>query len=197
MVEVNTMGYMIGSKHKDYFDLAREQRAVLRLAGASGFPERRKYAAELTSRSERFCAASSGCERAQRLEIEEMVHEDMHCGYQWYRIFPTLADRPHTAALKKEPKYAMLLTPLDRLMFAWLKEGWAPRHRTDANGTVWVSDSSQAGMGQAARPEPRRLPVPHRLPVVQGGSQREQARMEQAKLTKSLMSRAKRSSMTV
>ena len=31
MVEVNTMGYMIGSKHKDYFDLELQQRAVLRL----------------------------------------------------------------------------------------------------------------------------------------------------------------------
>ena len=188
MVEVNTMGYMIGSKHKDYFDLAREQRAVLRLAGASGFPERRKYAAELTSRSERFCAASSGCERAQRLEIEEMVHEDMHCAYQWYRIFPTLADRPHTAALKKEPKYAKLFTPLDRLMFAWLAEGWAPRHRTDGNGTVRVSDSSssQGAMAQAARS------VPQRLPVVQTLSQKDEARKEQAKLTKSLKSGAKR-----
>ena len=152
MVEVNTMGYMIGSKHKAYFDLEREQRAVLRLAGASGFPERRKYAAELTSRSERLCAASSGCGRAQRLEIEEMVHEDMHCSHQWYRIFPTRADRPHMAALKKEPKYAKHFTPLDRLMFAWLAEGWAPKHRIDADGSVQVSSSSQGGV--AARAEP-------------------------------------------
>lgn len=101
-----------------------------------------------------------------------MVHEDMHCAYQWYRIFPTLADRPHTAALKKEPKYAKLFTPLDRLMFAWLKEGWVPRHRTDANGTVRVSDSLHEAMAQAARPEPRRLPVPQRLHVVQRLSQR-------------------------
>ena len=164
MVEVNTMGYMIGSKHKDYFDLELQQRAVLRLVGASGFPERRKYAAELTSRSEHFCAGSRGCGRAQRLEIEEMVHEDMHCSYEWYRIFPTLADRPHTAALKKEPKYAQLLTPLDRLMFAWLAEGWAPSHRIDSNGTVRVFDSSQPGVAaQAARPglRARRRPVPH------------------------------------
>ena len=163
MVEVNTMGYMIGSKHKDYFDLELQQRAVLRLVGASGFPERRKYAAELTSRSEHFCAGARGCGRAQRLEIEEMVHEDMHCSYEWYRIFPTLADRPHTAALKKEPKYAQLLTPLDRLMFAWLAEGWAPSHRTDSNGTVRVFDSSQGVVGQASRPglRARRRPVPH------------------------------------
>jgi len=120
----------------------------------------------------------------------------MHCAYQWYRIFPTLADRPHTAALKKEPKYAKLFTPLDRLMFAWLAEGWAPRHRTDGNGTVRVSDSSSSQgampMAQAARSEPRRLTVPQRLPVVQTLSQKEEARKEQAKLTKTLKSGAKR-----
>ena len=78
-------------------------------------------------------------------------------------ILATEPDRPHTAALKKEPKYAQLLTPLDRLMFAWLAEGWAPRHRTDSNGTVRVFDSSQGVAAQAARPglRTRRRPVPH------------------------------------
>ena len=56
-------------------------------------------------------------------------------------------------ALSGEPRYARLFTPLDRMMSAWLAEGWAPQHRTDANGTVRVSRESSvvhgAGIGVA------------------------------------------------
>ena len=155
---------------------------MLRLVGAGGFPDRRmpiwasnpwasratrqepaadalgrrvgtgRYAAELEQRSERFCR-SHGCARAQRLEIEEMVHEDMHCAYQWYRIFPAAPERPYMRALKKEPKYAQLFTPLDHMLLAWLKAGWAPRHAVDANGTVRIASDGRGAA--AARAEGR------------------------------------------
>jgi hypothetical protein len=38
LVEVNTNGYMIGNLHKDFFALHDEQRAIMKLMGASGYP---------------------------------------------------------------------------------------------------------------------------------------------------------------
>ena len=38
MVEVNVNGYMIGNLHKDFFALHDEQRAIMKLMGASGYP---------------------------------------------------------------------------------------------------------------------------------------------------------------
>ena len=71
-------------------------------------------------------------------EIEEMVHEDMHASFGWYRIFPTGDDRPHTEHFKNTRQWARSLTPMDLLMFKWLRTGWEPRHVHDRNGTVRI-----------------------------------------------------------
>ena len=60
----------------------------------------------------------------------------MHASFGWYRIFPTGADRPHTAHFKETRQWAKSLTPLDLLMFRWLRAGWEPKHVHDRNGTV-------------------------------------------------------------
>ena len=138
LVEVNTNGYMIGNLHKDFFALHREQRAVLAMMGGSGFPRRYAYEKALDAKTAAFCK-ERGCREAMEREIQEMVHEDMHCAHGWYRIFPTGDDAPYVRAFKKEPLYAASFTPLDRLMFEWIEQGWAPKHTHDRNGSVVVS----------------------------------------------------------
>lgn len=138
LVEVNTNGYMIGNLHKDFFALHREQRAVLAMMGGNGFPRRYAYEKALDAKTAAFCK-ERGCREAMEREIQEMVHEDMHCAHGWYRIFPTGDDAPYVRAFKKEPLYAASFTPLDRLMFEWIEQGWAPKHTHDRNGSVVVS----------------------------------------------------------
>ena len=71
---------------------------------------------ELRERARAFCRAQ-GCAAPMQREIHEMVHEDMHASYGWYRIFPQRGERhPHVASFRSTPQYANLLTPLDHLM---------------------------------------------------------------------------------
>jgi hypothetical protein len=135
LVEVNTNGYMIGNLHKDFFSLHDEQRAIMRLMGANGYPKRTKYRKALEEKTKDFCKAH-GCSEAFQREIQEMVHEDMHASQGWYRIFPTGEDSAHTRAFKKDPVYSKSLTPLDWLMFKWIETKWTPKHTHDVNGTV-------------------------------------------------------------
>ena len=137
LVEVNVNGYMIGNIHKDFFALNDEQRGVLRLIGANGYPLAPKYEKSLEAKIDSFCRESN-CPPSAEAEIEEMVHEDMHASFGWYRIFPTGDDRPHTEHFKNTRQWARSLTPMDLLMFKWLRTGWEPRHVHDRNGTVRI-----------------------------------------------------------
>ena len=51
MVEVNTQGYMIGNLHKQFFELYKQQKAVFKLLGAHGYPEKGHYMDELRERA--------------------------------------------------------------------------------------------------------------------------------------------------
>ena len=46
-------------------------------------------------------------------------------------------DRPHTEHFKNTRQWASF-TPMDLLMFKWLRTGWEPRHVHDRNGTVRI-----------------------------------------------------------
>jgi len=141
LVEVNTNGYMIGNLHKTFFPLAEEQRALLQLVGANGFPQQSKYNSALRAQTKSFCAKTR-CTPALEREIWEMVHEDMHCTQTWYRIFPTRGDRKYTAKLKTAPQYRDSFTPLDARMFEWLELKWTPRH-THSQGDVIVHNETR------------------------------------------------------
>ena len=121
---------MIGNIHKDFFALNDEQRGVLRLIGANGYPLAPKYEKSLEAKIDSFCSANN-CPPSAEAEIEEMVHEDMHASFGWYRIFPTGDDRPHTEHFKNTRQWARSLTPMDLLMFKWLAHrlGASPRPR--------------------------------------------------------------------
>ena len=115
----------------------KQQKAVFKLLGAHGYPEKGHYMDELRERARAFCRAQ-GCAAPMQREIHEMVHEDMHASFGWYRIFPTGDDRPHTEHFKNTRQWARSLTPMDLLMFKWLRTGWEPRHVHDRNGTVRI-----------------------------------------------------------
>lgn len=115
----------------------KQQKAVFKLLGAHGYPEKGHYMDELRERARAFCR-NQGCAAPMQREIHEMVHEDMHASFGWYRIFPTGDDRPHTEHFKNTRQWARSLTPMDLLMFKWLRTGWEPRHVHDRNGTVRI-----------------------------------------------------------
>ena len=143
---------MIGNLHKEYFPLEQEQKALMRLIGAGGYPRRGRYQQDLEAQTARFCARA-GCTRAMEREIWEMVHEDMHAEQGWYRIFPRL----DAGAMQRQglEKYASSMTPLDKLMKGWLARGWEPRHSHDRNGSVHVS-REQGRVLDPARRDARR-----------------------------------------
>ena len=151
MVEVNTQGYMIGNLHKQFFELYKQQKAVFKLLGAHGYPEKGHYMDELRERARAFCRAQ-GCAAPMQREIHEMVHEDMHASYGWYRIFPQRGERhPHVASFRSTPQYANLLTPLDHLMQKWVEQGWEPAHTHDRNNSVIVGGGGGGGGGGGRR----------------------------------------------
>jgi len=139
MVEVNTNGYLIGNLHKDFFPLFEEQRAVMRVIGANGFPQAHKYNVAMKKQVASFCKKAE-CTTAATHELHELVHEDMHATQSWYRIFPTRESHEYTLKLKMAPQYARSFTLLDHINFAWLERKWTPKHTHDENGTVIVLD---------------------------------------------------------
>uniref|UniRef100_A0A7S0P1B5 Tubulin--tyrosine ligase-like protein 9 n=1 Tax=Calcidiscus leptoporus TaxID=127549 RepID=A0A7S0P1B5_9EUKA len=143
MVEVNTNGYMIGNLHSMFFNLHNQQVAVTKLMGAGGYPMRTKYLPALKHRVHEFCNGW-GCTHAMAREIYELVHEEMHASRGWYRMFPQQLRfrsderRGWMSLLVETPQWERSLTPLDKLMLAWLDENWWPEHIRDENDTVVV-----------------------------------------------------------
>ena len=125
----------------------KQQKAVFKLLGAHGYPEKGHYMDELRERARAFCRAQ-GCAAPMQREIHEMVHEDMHASYGWYRIFPQRGERhPHVGSFRSTPQYANLLTPLDHLMQKWVEQGWEPAHTHDRNNSVIVGGGGGGGGG--------------------------------------------------
>ena len=129
----------------------KQQKAVFKLLGAHGYPEKGHYMDELRERARAFCR-NQGCAAPMQREIHEMVHEDMHASYGWYRIFPQRGERhPHVASFRSTPQYANLLTPLDHLMQKWVEQGWEPAHTHDRNNSVIVGGGGGGGGGGGRR----------------------------------------------
>ena len=128
---------MIGNIHKDFFALNDEQRGVLRLIGANGFPLAPKYEKSLEAKIDSFCRESN-CPPSAEAEIEEDGSRTCTRRLGGTASFPPATIGRTRNAFKNTRQWARSLTPMDLLMFKWLRTGWEPRHVHDRNGTVRI-----------------------------------------------------------
>lgn len=142
LIEVNTNGYMVGNLHKSFFNVYPQQEGLFRMLGAEGYSDAPRYTPALHEKTRQFCKRKQ-CSAAAEREIWELVNEDMHSKFGWYRIFPRPREHPFLARVLRAPFFARSLTPLDGLYLDWLSEGWEPKHTHDRNHSVKVSRAAQ------------------------------------------------------